>query len=191
MLSIPTKHLNQRGFTLIELLILLTMVATLVGMALPSFRDMINEGNQTAQRKNFLNALNLARSEAIKRGLTVSICTADGSVSAVVPACDNSLDWESGWVAFIDENADGARDPVDDTVILVGSALDSGYTLRGSVNITNVISYLPDGDTSASGTLTLCDSRGEDKAEAVIISASGRPKVSDTAAGGVALVCPP
>lgn len=65
---------NPRGFTLIELIVTIAILAILLGLAAPSFRDLI-ENNRTATRTNDLvAALNFARSEAIKRGVDVSLC---------------------------------------------------------------------------------------------------------------------
>jgi type IV fimbrial biogenesis protein FimT len=43
---------------------------------------------------------------------------------------------------------------------------------------------------SATATLTICDDRGSRAARAVIISRTGRPRVSDLDAGGRPLACP-
>jgi len=39
--------LGEKGFTLIEMLLVLTLIAAIVGIALPSFRSMQQEGNMT------------------------------------------------------------------------------------------------------------------------------------------------
>jgi len=38
---------GEKGFTLIEMLLVLTLIAAIVGVALPSFRSMQQEGNMT------------------------------------------------------------------------------------------------------------------------------------------------
>ena len=38
---------GEKGFTLIEMLLVLTLIAAIVGVALPSFRSMQHEGNMT------------------------------------------------------------------------------------------------------------------------------------------------
>ena len=62
------------GFTLVELMVTLTVLAILVGVALPSFRDMILNNRRTAIVNDLVSSLLLARSEAIKRGQPVSVC---------------------------------------------------------------------------------------------------------------------
>jgi len=76
---------NQRGFTLLELVIALVIVAVMVLMALPSFRETGVRNNVSSINNNLLHAFNVARAEAVRRGVNVTI-TANGGV------------WNSGWV---------------------------------------------------------------------------------------------
>ena len=47
-------------------------------------------------------SLRLARSEALKRGMEVTVCpSTDGKI------CQTSPDWTKGWLVFADNNADG------------------------------------------------------------------------------------
>ena len=63
----------NRGFTLVEMLITLTVIGVLLAIAVPSFRQItLNQGIRTASFDLF-SALELARSEAIKRNTCVSV----------------------------------------------------------------------------------------------------------------------
>ena len=73
--------MHARGFTLIELLTVMTISAILVAMAVPSFA-WINARTRAANASNSLLAsFELARSEAIRRNVRVSVCRSrsDGS----------------------------------------------------------------------------------------------------------------
>jgi type IV fimbrial biogenesis protein FimT len=56
-----------------------------------------------------------ARSEAIKEGQTVTVCTSNNSASAN-PTCSGSTAWQNGWIAFSDPNGNAAVD-VGDTIL--------------------------------------------------------------------------
>ncbi|MFN3161926.1 MAG: GspH/FimT family pseudopilin [Pseudohongiellaceae bacterium] len=83
------KPSKINGYTLIELLIVMSIAATLVALSAPAFQDTIEATNTNSQIKVMLTTLNLARSEAIKRGQDVSICASDDGVDCnadTVPA---------------------------------------------------------------------------------------------------------
>lgn len=73
------------GFTLIELLVVVVIVAVLASLAAPSFGAMIANQRTRAASTDLYAALTLARSEAIKRNLPVSL----------VPV--SSGNWAAGW----------------------------------------------------------------------------------------------
>ena len=92
----------QRGFTLIELVITLLIAAILVTVGIPSFQSIIRTNLGTAIANEALTAINYARVEAIKRGLSVSVCSSNNGLS-----CAGSTDWATGYIVFADINADG------------------------------------------------------------------------------------
>lgn len=98
--------MRARGFTLIELLTVLTISAILVAMAIPSF-VWINARTRAANASNSLLAsFELARSEAIRRNMQVSVCRVEDP-SIAQPVCSSAAfngipgnDWGTGWVVF-------------------------------------------------------------------------------------------
>lgn len=175
---------HQNGLTLIELLTTLTMVGILSSIALPAFDTLMQKNRQYSEVNNFLAALSSARSEAVKQGLRTVLCTSsDGS------SCDSSVDWDAGWIVFVDEDVDNTPDSPDD-YIRIGAALKSGYTIIGSTNINDLIRYDSNGDSLETGYFTICDPRGAADAQGLIITASGSPKKSDVDTSGNSLACP-
>lgn len=74
-----------RGFTLIEIMVTLTVLAIMMGVGVPSFRNFIAGQKVKSASHDLMTAMVMARSEAIKRNadVTVAPVTAD--------------DWLSGW----------------------------------------------------------------------------------------------
>lgn len=96
----------ERGFTLVELLVALAVAAILLGIGVPGLRQVLQSQRLAAASSDFFAAINLARSEAIRRGMQVDMAPVDG------------LDWRRGWAVFVDRNEDGRLDPSDELILL-------------------------------------------------------------------------
>ncbi len=157
------------GFTLIELIITVTVAAVLLGLAVPSFQTMMQNNRLVSQANEFITTLNLARSEAVKRGTRVTVCASSGGT-----ACDGGGTgiWTTGWIVFTDPNNVGVYDAASETILQVHGALFTGYTLTAGATLTNFVSYLGTGlsqgaggatpDGTATSTFALADPRGTD-----------------------------
>lgn len=104
----------QQGFTLVEVMVVLVLLAILLGFAIPSYRAFQASQQVRSVSADLLSALNLARSEAVKRAANVTLTPATGG-------------WNNGWVVNI--NATEVRRypaPAGVTVTGPGSALTYG-----------------------------------------------------------------
>ena len=102
------KMALQRGFTLIELIITMVVAGVLLAVAIPSFTAMIKNNRLATSANAFVTAANIARSEAIKRGVRVTVCkSADGA------SCTTSDDWDQGWIVFADLDNNATVDAGD------------------------------------------------------------------------------
>ncbi|HEU4623254.1 MAG TPA: GspH/FimT family pseudopilin [Steroidobacteraceae bacterium] len=139
------KHAT-RGFTLIELMTAILVLGILLGFAVPSYREMTRNNRIAAAQNDFVAALALARSEALRRGRTVSICpSTDGT------GCATAADWKSGWIVF--EDADGTLGTVDtkDVVLQKWGALAGETTFTTTATS---LTYAPTGMQTPIGTKT-------------------------------------
>ena len=84
-------------------MVTLSIAAILMVIAVPSFETYRRNAELTAATNTLLSAMNAARGEAMKRGMSAMV------VPAVVANNQFNLNnWNSGWVVFIDN--DGSQD---------------------------------------------------------------------------------
>jgi type IV fimbrial biogenesis protein FimT len=164
----------NKGFTMLELMITLSIAAILLAVAVPSYQSVMVQSRLTTQANELMTALHYARSEAVKRGVRVTICkSSDGT------ACTSGGSWQDGWLIFSDAGTTGTVDGGDE-ILRVFPALN-GSTLEGGSNFGNWISYRSNGRSQGSGssnppngTFSLCNHAS---GRSIIINHSGRPRV--------------
>jgi len=129
------------GFTLLEALIVVSITATLLTLGIPSFRDFLASRAVTAQISDLAGSIRLARTEAIKRGIPVTLCCSENP-QAAAPTCTAGADWSSGWLMFADRGVRGVFE-ANDLLIRV----QQGYTNSGGVVRSGggTITFLPTG----------------------------------------------
>lgn len=145
------------GFTLIELMIGLALLSILMVMAIPSMTDIIKNNRLTTQANEFITAMHLARSEAIKRGTAIDINATGGA-------------WNNGWTV---ETTGG-------TVIRTFDALPAASNLTSTGGFTT-FQYQSTGLIDNADTLQLCDDRTGETGRQISITSTGRVSISDTA----------
>ena len=176
------------GFTLLELIVTMAVAAIVLTVGVPGFYELINNNRLTSGANEFVAALNLARSEAVKRSVRVTVCkSADGR------CCAGSGGYEQGWIVFADLSGDALRDPATcgnpstpndpEPLIRAYGALSGGLTLTGNTNVVNFVSFIPvgvsqliDGGFQA-GTLTLCKRGYASSARRLVLGRGGRVRV--------------
>ena len=164
---------KSTGFTLTEALITLAVVGVLIRVALPSLTDFLEDMQLSSNTNDLFSSLFLARSEAVKRNATVSLCKIDPNSPA---SCDNSDTWQSGWIAFVDLDSDGIRD-TGETILETYTGMNSN-TAVSSTGFSNFISYQPSGATNTVGSINVCVNNTI--AQDIIINATGRPRIADS-----------
>jgi type IV fimbrial biogenesis protein FimT len=103
-------HLKaSAGVTLIELLTVITIVAILAALGAPSYRYVTDSNRISGEVNGLLGDMQYARSEAIKEGQTVTVCSS-ANPTAVAATCSGSNSWQSGWIVFSDPNGNATVD---------------------------------------------------------------------------------
>ncbi len=161
--------LRQRGFTLVEAVVTMVVVGILITAGVPGLVSLIKNNRLATDSNDFVTALYLARSEAVKRNTRITLCkSSDGS------ACASTGSWEMGWIVFVDDDADGSKD-VGEELLRVHDALAGTTTLRGEASVASYVSYLPSGEVTSNGKFSLCDDRDfMEKTRGIDISVTGR-----------------
>lgn len=123
---------RARGMTLIELMMAISVLAILLAVAIPGFRTISLQSQVTAAANDLVSALNLARSEALRRSGNVVVCTSSDRAT-----CTGSP-WTAGWLVFADADGDGDLDVPGEALVQVWPALHGQLTLDNGTVQTKV-----------------------------------------------------
>ena len=179
----PHRRSAVSGVTLIELLAGLALAAVLVALGLPVYADWIADYQVLNHAEKLAGTMNIARSEALKRGHPVDVCK-----SVDLRDCASGGGWEEGYIMLVDSDRDGALDAGERALRVEGPAAN-GITIRGNRPVADYISYTSLGTARLlrgglqMGTITVCKSGR--RAVDVVLAHSGRARIQRTAA-----ICP-
>jgi type IV fimbrial biogenesis protein FimT len=194
----------------IELMITVAIIAILMMVSAPSLRDVIRNARMTSLANDLMTDLSLARGEAVKRGVRISMCTSNTGT-----ACTNT-EWRHGWIIFAEADTTGTQGKVDtNDVILkvspkINGADETPPTLVTSANnlveTGSYVNFRPSGVTTPGGALTpaihfyVCDARKTglvsasealNKGRHITVLGTGRAQASRCTCDNTGALCTP
>lgn len=111
----------SRGFTLVEMLTVVSVVAVIAAIAAPGMRSFAAAQRVKSLAYDITADLLLARSEALKRGVSVTV-TPSGAT------------WGSGWTAAAGAENISTRNAVDSALTFAGAPASITFDFNGRVS---------------------------------------------------------
>ncbi|HNS28547.1 MAG TPA: GspH/FimT family pseudopilin [Steroidobacteraceae bacterium] len=176
-----------RGFTLLELMIVVALAAVILAIGAPNFGEFRRNARLTGDANDFLTAVQVARTEAVKQQRPVSLCATDDPQAADA-ACTVSADF-GGWLVFTDPDTDCSPAATTDITLRGGRAVaDRGNVVSAADGA--CLSFAANGfarDEAPAGArrIVFCDERGYELQGGTGQSAARGIEVSRTGRGEV------
>lgn len=171
------------GHTLIELITTISIAIILLALGIPSWQNLSSSNQMSTAINTITTHLSLARNEAVTRGIDVVICpSTDGD------GCSNTIRWDNGFIMYVDKNKNRSLDPDEEILRHINMSSDSiriSSTVGRKKTVYNRFGYV----SGYNLTLTFCDSNNRVDPKAVIVSNSGRARLSSLNSKGIALDC--
>lgn len=164
----------HRGFTIIELLIVLALMSVIMLLAMPSQHAQLTTKKFDHVMAQMLEALRIARQEALARGMTVTLCPYHETQSC-------GEDWSRGVMLFADEMAEGnITDPTQLIVKLAFSVPDMHVFLNAFPSGTNeFFQFAGNGFThNQNGSFYFCPQGANLLAQRIVINQAGRAYIT-------------
>ncbi len=174
---------RQSGYSLVELLSAIAIVSIVFSLGIPLVKSTISTNRLTTSLNALAGSLSYTRSEAIRRNQHVVLCKSQSGTQ-----CTRQGDWRFGWMVYVDINRNRSLDK-DEPVLgshSLSERIQLDYRAFGS---RNYLVYRPSGATRTNGTFTFCDPANPGSARALIITKTGRPRLSKVKADGGTLEC--
>lgn len=143
------------GFTLVEMMVVILLMTVLLAMALPSFSGLIEKYRVEGMASALMASLSHARSEAARRGKTVTIQQR--------AAC-RGRDWSCGWdtVAGSGDAVETVRRQDPDTRVAVEKSALGAVSFDAMGHSAGVagFSFRPAGSDGSSNAVAVCVALG-------------------------------
>lgn len=174
--SAPVRH--ARGFTVVELMITLAVAAILLVVAVPSFNNMINSHRLTTTTNDLINAINIARMEAVKLNASTQFCSNSATKNST-STLGNACTTQAGAVyALVPDGAGNSYTKVQDAP----PGLTPPVQISGDIQALSFnglgLAYQPGGNAPYSGPVAnICNSQLKSNNH-IVISITGGSIIS-------------
>lgn len=161
-------------------MVTMAVVAVVAVFAVPSFNDFLINTRITTDTNNLVADLMFARSEAVKRGVPVTVCPSTDGAKCMK---SGTVDWNNARIVFVDRatrgTVDGSGATADSGFILrVGSDLKSTSLAFSAAN--DYLSFNSDGAGFPQGSLTITACKTGYVGRIVTLTPAGRITVAKT-----------
>lgn len=174
------KPEHKRGFTLIEALVVLAIVAITSAIVIPGMSGFVYDSRVSSNVNEFIGAMTLARTEAVKRGRLVTICLSSNADNPLATCDGGGSDWAKGWLVYEENSTSTGVGSYDagETVVQRRGALLKGIVAQSTPAISGVtFNSLGEPVGSGTGTMSFDFSVNTKSPRKVCISRNGRVKV--------------
>jgi type IV fimbrial biogenesis protein FimT len=176
-----TPRRSLKGLTLIELMIALAVVAVVSAFAAPALGTFAANGRLRMSTLDLVESIAFARAQAVSRRMPVSLCRS-ANPAASAPSCGGSeRDWSTGWIVFVDVNADGSYALASDTLLRAVAGSSGEARIRTNDQANRNLQFGANGTTlEGDGTVifAVCDDREGSMGRQVIVPPIGRAWVA-------------
>lgn len=160
---------KRRGFTLIEMMVAISVAAILLAIAVPSFTQSRLNSQLRASANDLVASINLARSEALRRNTTATLCVANDDGTGCAAG-----NWRNGWIVLAGGNV----------VHHVGGAA-AGFRITETSAGTTSLVFQSTGVDTTPASFTVCRATPSvgNQERVVTVDATGRAVVRRTTTG--------
>ena len=157
---------RQRGLNMLELMMTIAILGIVLAIGVPSYSHMTISNGISTDTNQLVASMNFARSEAITRGDTVTICAANADLDA----CSGAGNWGAGWVIL---------DSGGNTIRVMPPLPDNAAVEVNVQNGVGAVVFNRNGFSTNSRTIRLCGPEGDTRrVRGVVVSPDGRIRLA-------------
>lgn len=151
---------TQKGFSLIELLITCSIILSLLIFTLPSYTSFLTKSTNQILSSQLLHAIQLARNEAITRGILIILCGSTDKTKC-------SIEWTDGYIILAEQKP-----------IYIFEKPSKGILhWRAFPQNRSVLQFLSSGESVENGTYWYCEKGKNYPAWAIAVNKAGRARL--------------